>query len=162
MEEIKLREATTADIDTLLRFEQGVISAERPFDPTLKENTNYYDIPGMIRAPHIHLIVATAGDEIIGSGYARIEESKHYLQHTQHAYLGFMYVEPAWRGKGINRMIMEELERWSLSKNMVEMRLDVYYKNASAIHAYEKAGFISHMILMRKPVKYLEHGKDIS
>jgi GNAT superfamily N-acetyltransferase len=151
--EIKIREARPDDLGVLLRFEQGVIAAERPYDPTLKKDPNhYYDIPEMIRAPHIYLIVATAGDEIIGSGYARIEDAKPYLQHPQHAYFGFMYVEPAWRGKGVNKIIMEELEKWSLSKKMVEMRLDVYYKNASAIHAYEKSGFISHMILMRKPI----------
>lgn len=154
MQEIKLREATVDDLDVLLRFEQGVIQAERPFDPTLKQDpVHYYDLPGMIRAPHIYLVVATVAGEIIASGYARIEDAKPYLRHPQHAYLGFMYVEPAWRGKGINKMIIAELERWSLSKNMVEMRLDVYFQNSSAIQAYEKAGFISHMVLMRKPLK---------
>lgn len=151
--EILIRAATLADLETLLRFEQGIIQAERPFDPTLKKDpVHYYDLKGMIDAPHIHLLVAQVGDELAGCGYARIEEAKHYLQHQQHVYLGFMYVDPKHRGKGINGMIVERLKQWSLSKNITEMCLEVYYNNAAAVRAYEKAGFISHIIQMRMPV----------
>lgn len=103
----------------------------------------------MLHADHIQLLVAELDSELIGCGYARIEEAKHYLQHTQHAYLGFMYVTPAHRGKGVNKLIMNELIKWSQSKNINEMRLDVYYENAAAIKAYEKAGFVKHMVEMR-------------
>lgn len=149
MSSITIRPATLNDIPVLLRFEQGVISTERPFDPTLKKETHYYDLEEMINSPHIHLVVAMMDDEIIGSGYARIEKAKHYLQHSQHAYLGFMYTDPAHRGKGVNKLIIEALKQWSLSRNIEEMRLEVYFENGSAIHAYEKTGFIKHMITMR-------------
>ncbi len=80
MEAMIIREAITGDINILLLFEQGVIEAERPFDSTLKDgHINYYDIPGMIAAPHIHLLVADLNGELIGSGYARIETSRHFL-----------------------------------------------------------------------------------
>lgn len=150
MEEINIRTATLNDLDTLLRFEQGVINAERPFDSTLK-NTNilYYDIEEMITASHIELIVAEIEAEVIGSGYARIEDSKPYLQHQQHAYLGFMYVHPKHRGKGINKKIIEALTQWARSKNITELRLDVYNNNLGAIKAYEKVGFTKHMMQMR-------------
>ena len=94
--------------------------------------------------------VAELNGEIVGSGYARIEEAKHYLQHEQHSYLGFMYVEPQHRGKGINKIIIDALTKWSLSQNITELRLEVYYNNISAITAYEKVGFAKHMIEMRK------------
>ncbi len=150
MEEINIRTANLNDLHTLLRFEQGVINAERPFDSTLKNtNIQYYDIVEMITASHIELIVAEIEAEVIGSGYARIEDSKTYLQHQKHAYLGFMYVEPKHRGKGINKKIIEALKQWALSQNITELRLDVYNNNLGAIKAYEKAGFTKHMIQMR-------------
>lgn len=154
MEQVTTRTATLADLDTLLTFEQGVISAEHPFDPTLKKNEpiNYYDINYMITTPHIELVVAQIGDELVGSGYARIETSKVYLQHDQHAYLGFMYVKPGHRGKGINRRVMEALKEWALAQNVTEFRLEVYNANESAIRAYEKTGFVKHMITMRKGI----------
>lgn len=150
MKHYLIREATAADYDTLLRFEQGVISAERPFDPTLKDDPiRYYDINEMITAPHIHLVVADNGNELMGCGYARIENAKPYLRHRKHAYVGFMYTEQKYRGQGVNARIVDALKEWSLLKDILEMRLEVYCDNAPALKAYKKAGFTSHMIEMR-------------
>ncbi|RQO72001.1 GNAT family N-acetyltransferase [Pedobacter sp. KBW06] len=151
MKDIFIRKATLNDMDTLLAFEQGVINAERPFDPTLKPaGIKYYDIDQMINSTEVELLVAVSGDEVIGSGYARIESAKPYLLHEQHAYLGFMYVDPGYRGLGVNQKIIEALSSWSASRGITELRLDVYQTNESAIKAYEKAGFMRHLVQMRK------------
>jgi GNAT superfamily N-acetyltransferase len=148
-----IRKAAVEDLPVLLLFEQGVIHAERQLDPTLKiVPTNYYDIKAMITASHIELLVAETDGQLVGCGYARIEASKPYLQHRQHAYLGFMYVVPAHRGKGINGFIIEALERWTVAQGITELRLEVYFENEPAIKAYQKTGFSKHMIEMRKPV----------
>lgn len=151
---LTIRKATIADLETLLQFEQGVVSAERPFDPTLKPHPNYYyDIKQMIDDPAVELIVAESRGQLIGSGYARIEKSKHYLRHENHAYLGFMYVDPAWRGKNVNQMLIERLRQWSISKGLTELRLEVYCDNVAAIKAYEKAGFSKLLIQMRMGIR---------
>lgn len=154
MEKIKIRPATLEDLPVLLRFEQGVISAERPFDPTIREgHIQYYNIPHLITSDHIRLVVAGSDGILVGCGYARIEPAdRHYLKHTQHAYLGFMYTEPDFRGKGINRMIIAALEAWTLERGITEMVLEVYHGNNRAIRAYEQAGFGHHLIRMRKSV----------
>lgn len=103
----------------------------------------------MITAPEIEIVIAELDGEPVGSGYARIEKGRHYLKHTHHAYLGFMYVVPQLRGKGINQHIIATLKQWAVSKGITELRLDVYYDNQSAITAYEKAGFSKHLIQMR-------------
>jgi GNAT superfamily N-acetyltransferase len=150
MSEIKIRPAEMRDLETLLRFEQGVIETERPFDPTLKKDPiHYYDLEEMIRSPHIHLVVAESETGLIASGYARIEEAKSYLDHAYRGYLGFMYTLPSWRGKGVNRLIIDELKKWSTQQNLKELRLDAYFENEKAIRAYEKSGFTRHMIHMR-------------
>lgn len=150
MEQITVRKASPDDLDVLLHFEQCIINTERPFDSTLKPDPiHYYDLEGMITAPHIEVVVAESGNKIIGSGYARIDSSKPYLKHQRNTYLGFMYVEPAYRGKGVNQKILEALKQWSVAQGITEMRLDVYHDNLVAIKAYEKAGFKKHMIQMR-------------
>jgi ribosomal protein S18 acetylase RimI-like enzyme len=147
---ITTRTATLDDLDVLLSFEQGIIETERPFDPTLKDSDiNYYDIAYMITTPHVEVIVALDGSEIIGSGYARIEDSKVYLKHKKHAFLGFMYVKPVHRGKGVNKKVINALQRWAEAQLVTEFRLEVYYDNAPAIKAYEKLGFLKNMIQMR-------------
>jgi len=150
MNKINIRKARLEDLNILLEFEQGIITAERPFDPTLKEEKiNYYDIEKMITAPHIEVLIAEIDSEIVGSGYARIETAKPYLNHDNYAYLGFMYTDPKHRGKGINANIIDALKGWCQSQDITELRLDVYNDNPSAIRAYEKVGFKKHLVNMR-------------
>jgi GNAT superfamily N-acetyltransferase len=154
MSQFNVRQARIEDLDILYRFEQGIITAERPFNETLKPgHINYYDLREMLHLPYVHVVVALDGDKIIGSGYARIETAKDYLQHAQHSYLGFMYVDPAYRGKGINNLIIDALKAWSLSRGIYELRLHVYNDNAPAIRAYKKAGFEKHLLEMRIGLK---------
>jgi GNAT superfamily N-acetyltransferase len=150
---IRIRPATTADLPALLEFEQGVIAAERPFDPTLKDAPVYYNLPALITSPDAELLVAEWAGVLIGSGYARIERAEAFLLHSHHAYLGFMYVAPDHRGKGVNKLILEALSHWARTRNITELRLDVYYDNEPALRAYEKAGFLRHMIVMRRPIQ---------
>ena len=154
MGQLKIRVATIKDLPLLLEFEQGVITAERPFDPTLKKGpTSYYDIEEMISVEHIHLVVAEINEKLVGTGYVRIEKSTDYLQHKYHGYLGFMYVVPEHRRKGINHKILDTLAHWCTSKKIHELRLQVYQDNKAAINSYEKAGFTKHLIEMRMGTK---------
>ena len=138
------------ELPALLAFEAGIIETERPFDVTLRDGEiHYYDIAYMIEAENIHVAVALSGTEIIGSGYARLEDSKVYLKHPKHAYLGFMYVKPAFRGMGVNNAIIDALRLWSAARGITEMRLEVYERNLPAIKAYEKFGFSKLLITMR-------------
>ena len=153
MNQVTIRNATPTDIDTLLRFEQAVIEAERPFDPTLKASgAFYYELDKMISSPDTELVVALVDDRIIGSGYGRVEKAKQYNNHKEFAYLGFMYLDPAYRGKGINQMIIRYLRQWALSRKLTEIRLEVYHDNERAVKAYEKEGFKKLMTLMRLKV----------
>lgn len=139
------------DLPILLDFEQAIIEFERQFDPTLAPaDVSYYDLAGMIDAPLVELLVAEINHEVIGSGYARLEESKVYLKHRRHAYLGFMYVVPSRRGAGVNQQLIAALNRWIITQNVHELRLDVYHDNQAAVRAYEKAGFRRHLTEMRR------------
>ena len=150
MNEFKIRKATIVDLGQLLAFEQGLIKTERPFDPTVKPDpVNYYDLKAMLTDPQIEMVVGEVNNKVIASGYARIDKAKPYLKHSHHAYLGFMYVLPEYRGQGINKKIMEVLKDWAASQNIREFRLEVYCDNASAIKAYEKFGFSKYFLEMR-------------
>ncbi len=149
-DEILIRKATFADLPILLEFEQGIIEAERPFDETLKpEKISYYNLSNLIELDNSEVIVAEIDSEIVSSGYAKIKVAETFLDHDKYAYLGFMYTKPEHRGKKINALIIEELKKWSLTKNILEVRLQVYDENISAIKAYEKVGFKKDMVTMR-------------
>lgn len=150
MNEVKIRRASLDDLEQLMVFEQDLIKAERPFDPTLKPDpVNYYDLKSLLTSPLAEVVVAETGNKIIASGYARIDKSKPFLKHTHHAYLGFMYVVPEYRGQGINKRIIGALKNWAAIQNITEFSLEVYYDNISAIKAYEKIGFSRYSLEMR-------------
>ena len=146
---ITIREADLSDLDTLLEFEQGVIEAERPFDSGLKPDPiNYYDIEQLIASPDTRLAVAEVDGRLIGCGYARLEDAKPYLKYDRQSYLGFMFVLPDFRGKGVNQRILDDLCRWTLSRGVADVMLEVYPNNLAAIRAYEKAGFRPYLLEM--------------
>jgi GNAT superfamily N-acetyltransferase len=148
--EIMIRKAVPADLETLLGFEQGIAEAERPMDSTLKEGEiHYYDLAQLIAAENVHLIVAELNGELLGGGYAEIRDAKDYLKHRRYAHLGFMYVKPEHRGKGVNQLILESLKAWCIGRGIFELRLEVYDSNIPAIRAYEKAGFTKNLVEMR-------------
>lgn len=153
MNEIIIRTATLNDLETLLRFEQGIIATERPFDPTLKKDPiSYYDLAALITSAEAAVIVAEVNSEIVGSGYALIKASKPYEDHGRYAYLGFMFVEDHFRGRGINKKIIGGLTAWAVEQGLKEIRLEVYSGNTNAVKAYEKVGFKAHMLEMRMSV----------
>ncbi|WP_345991872.1 GNAT family N-acetyltransferase [Chryseobacterium sp. Chry.R1] len=148
---VTLREATKEDLKTLLEFEQGVVTAERPYNPTLiNGNIHYYDLVSLIESEDATLIVAEKDHEIVASGYAMIKKAeKDYFNFKEYSYLGFMYVKPEHRGQGINQSVIDRLIKWSEERGMKEIRLDVYDQNESAVKAYEKVGFEPVLLTMR-------------
>ena len=86
---------------------------------------------------------------IVGSGYARIRESKAHLTHDFHVYLGFMFVAPTHRGRGINQLVIQSLISWGKSQGMQDFYLEAYAQNNSALRAYEKLGFKASLLEMK-------------
>ncbi|GGI56938.1 GNAT family N-acetyltransferase [Winogradskyella haliclonae] len=154
MKVIQFRTAILEDLPILYQFEQGIITAERPFDSTLKPDPiNYYDLKELILSDKAEVVVAHIDDKIIASGYAKILNGKPYHKHDEYAYLGFMFVESEYRGKGIIQSIVDKLKEWALTKGLKEIRLEVYDDNDAAIRAYEKSNFKKHMVEMRMLIK---------
>jgi len=149
-----IRKAILEDLPLLLEFEQLLIKTERPMDPTLKEGKiSYYDIGAFIQQKDTEVLIVETNSMIVASGYAQIKTDRHYLKHELQGYLGFMYVDEAHRGQGLNKLLIDALIQWCQERNVDEIRLDVYQDNPSAIKAYEKAGFKKHLITMRLDAK---------
>jgi GNAT superfamily N-acetyltransferase len=150
MNNIVIRAAVQSNLPILKGFEQGIIATERPLNDSLKtDDICYYDIGALIDADNSVVMVADDNGQVVGSGYARIKESKAHLVHDLHAYLGFMYVAPSHRGRGINQLIIQSLINWGKSQGMQNFDLDAYAQNHSAIRAYQKLGFNSSLIEMK-------------
>lgn len=147
---ITIRPAANTDLPKLAEFLQTLVDAERPFDPTLKEGEIfYYDIQELISDKATEIMVVENNNEIIGSGYAQIRSAKPYEKHEVFGYLGFMFVSPEFRGRGISGLLLTALKKWILAQGITEVRLQVYDENEAAVKAYEKAGFKKIVTTMR-------------
>ncbi len=147
---IEIRAAFETEIETLLNFEKGIVEAERPYDNTLKEGEiHYYDLIELIKSTDAEVLVAVVNDEIVGSGYAKILKAQPYQKYNEYAYLGFMYVKPAFRHQGVNQKVVKQLIKWAKNRNLTEVRLEVYDENTIAKNAYLKAGFKPNLVEMR-------------
>ena len=147
---IIIRAAVEDELPILREFEQGIITVERPLNASLKkEKICYYDIGALIKADTSTVMVAVDEDKIVASGYARIKQSKAHLSHENHAYLGFMYVDPDYRGQGLNQRIIQTLITWGKEQGMKDFYLEAYSANHSAIRAYEKMGFSQSLVEMK-------------
>lgn len=145
-----VRSATRDDLPVLKEFEQGIITAERPYDHTLKPDPiSYYDIGERIDSEDAEVAVIEIDGEIVASGYVEKKRSRHYIQHEHHAFLGFMFVLPEFRGRGLNKLLIDHLTGWAKTNGLNELRLTVYSTNEPAIRAYEKAGFAPYITEMR-------------
>jgi ribosomal protein S18 acetylase RimI-like enzyme len=150
---ISIRTANLDDLETLLQFEQGVVEAERPLDPFLADgDLYYYNIPQLITSKNSHLIVAVSNDELVGSGYIRIENAKECHKNPTYGYIGFIFVKPTFRGQKISNLIIESLKKWAKEKDLKELRLDVYCNNIKAIKPYEQFGFTKILVNMRMDI----------
>ncbi|HKX82972.1 MAG TPA: GNAT family N-acetyltransferase [Pyrinomonadaceae bacterium] len=148
--QLTIRPAKFEELPTLLEFELGIVTAERPFNPTLKKGEiHYYDLAALIESPLAAVYVAELAGELIASGYVLEKIAQDYLQHDRYGYLGFMFVRPDHRGKGVNQRILDALIEWGRKRGLTEFRLEVYSDNLTAISAYEKAGFKPLLLEMR-------------
>ncbi len=145
----KIRPATQDDLPTLLTFEQGIINTERVFDKTLKEGEiHYYDLAKLINNDDAQVLVVETNGEVVASGFVQILESKAVNKFEKYSSFRFMFVKETHRKKGLNKMILDGLIKWSDSKNIKEIKLNVYDENIPALNAYLKAGFKKTMVEM--------------
>lgn len=141
-ENIIFRTAILDDLPVLLDFEQAIIDAERPFCPPMQQDTfHYYDLSQKIKAPDVEVLVVEVDGQLVASGYIEIRDARHYHDHDKVGYLGFMYVVPEWRGKGLNQQLMDKLIVWGQEHGVEDFMLTVFSSNKAAIRAYEKSGF---------------------
>ena len=147
---MKYRHATLDDVSQLRNLEQKLIEAERLYNRLIRESgVRYYDIEALISDHNSILLVAETSNNVIATGYAKIRPSKQSLSHEFDGYLGFMYVTKDFRGRGVNKEIIDRLIAWNREQGVNDIYLDVYADNAPAINAYLKAGFHPSMIEMK-------------
>jgi diamine N-acetyltransferase len=141
-----LRKATASDAETLAGF------ALRTFNETYAANSNSSDLEAYVRAafnPAVQAeeIVDRAGSVTLAvhrsaageglAGYTHLVED----QEAGSILLKRIYVDKAWKGSGLGRLLLDEATRESNRRGRHRLWLTVWERNTRAIAFYAKAGF---------------------
>lgn len=149
--EIKIEQGISEDLDAIEQLYDELNDA-------LERGVNY---PGWIKGVYPiredaaagidshHLYVARSGNKIVGSIILNHNSDAAY-SNAKWQYDGdysFVFVvhtlvvDPCFFKLGIGAQLMAFAENLGLQNNMKAIRLDVYEKNAPAIHLYERCGY---------------------
>lgn len=97
---------------------------------------------------------ATKGDEIDHVGYlvGHLEEAHPIFEHRRHGMITDIFVDPAFRRKGLAGKFFEEAVRFFKERDVEHLRVNVLVKMAASRAFCEKLGFGDFLYNMWKPL----------
>lgn len=117
------------DVVALIRQSDALMQALYP-----AESNHLVDIDALAR-PDVHVFVAREAGRALGCG-------AFVLGQGGQAELKRVFVDPAARGKGVARAILQALERAAAAAGVTLMQLETGIKQAEAIALYRRFGYV--------------------
>ncbi len=105
------------------------------------ENRHGLSVNALLHDPTIVFFVARVNGEAVGCGAVRFVDGDAN-DATLYAEVKRMYVPPRFRGRGIARALLAELEAHARRKGVPMLRLETGVFQQEAVRLYERAGFM--------------------
>ena len=134
---LEIREATAADAGLILEFIRALAEYERLLDECIAtEELLRESLFG--DAPAAQVVLALIGDE--PAGFALWFRNYSTFLARPGIHLEDLFVLPAFRGRGIGRMLLEHLAQTAASRGYGRLEWAVLDWNVDAIRFYESLG----------------------
>lgn len=102
---------------------------------------------------HVILVADSAGEVAgIARGAIRKSPAPSIFVEPHWAVLEELVVAPAWRRRGIGRLLTAAVEQWAVACGAPSIELNVYDFNADARRFYESLGYLPLTRKLRKPL----------
>ena len=154
---IKIREAANTDLPHLGRLGALLVQEHHDFDRrrflAAKDRTpqEYARFLGTrLDDRDAVILVAEAKGEAIGYAYGEIEGYDYMSLRGPAGVLNDLIVDPAYRGRGIGRWLLDEIISRLKSRGVPRIVLSTAAKNKSAQRLFERSGFRPTMIEMTR------------
>lgn len=137
--EIKIRPYTVDDAKAILEIiNYNILNSTALYDYTIRSLENQIAILEEKLAKGFPVIVATNNEKVIGFGYYSEfrfrEANKFTVEHS-------VYADKDFLGKGIGKLLLEELIQLAKAQNLHTMIGVIDQENQSSIAFHEKFGF---------------------
>lgn len=143
-----IRPATQADIKALTELLYQLFSVEEDFEFNSEKQTKGLEIL-VNETDRARILVAEHNNNVIGmlNAQTNISTVEGGLALT----LEDMVVDKNYRGHGIGKKLMQEMQKWAESKGITRMQLLADKTNSPALAYYEKLGWKqTNMFCLRK------------
>ena len=134
----RLRQATATDAEAICRiYNQGIEDRVATLETELRtpDERSRWLAHRSLRHP---VIVAEASGEIVGWGSLNVFNPREAYRFVADFSI---YVERAWRGRGVGRVMLERLIELAREHGFHKMVLSAFPFNASGMALYERLGF---------------------
>lgn len=82
------------------------------------------------------MLLASEGEDVVGSAYGLLDPEQ-----SDTGRVGGMWVDPAWRRRGIGRALLQELFGWARGHGLKRLGLWAPAHSPAAVSLYSRAGF---------------------
>jgi ribosomal protein S18 acetylase RimI-like enzyme len=154
---VRIRPATPADLKAIGRLGALLVRTHHDFDPdrfiaaTPRTEHGYGSFLGtQLDEPSIVILVAERGGEVIGYTYAGVEGTDYMSLRGPAGVLYDIVVDPAQRGQGVGRMLLDATLEALRAKGAPRVVLSTAEGNTPAQRLFARAGFRRTMIEMTR------------
>ena len=138
---MQIREAKKEDCGALDALLSKLIRDEVQYDPNLCESfTGENNYARQLEQEDRKAFVAEENGEIVGYVYGYVFDIPKMCRRPV-AVLDALYVEEAFRNRGIARLLLREFLRFAEAQHAGVIELKVLSENAQAVRLYESMGF---------------------
>jgi ribosomal protein S18 acetylase RimI-like enzyme len=154
-----IRPAAPADLAVLGRLGALLVRVHHAFDPQRfieaqprTEQLYASFLGGQLREPDVIVLVAERGGEVLGYTYAGVEGNDYMALRGPAGVLHDIVVDPAHRGQGVGRMLLDATLAALASRGAPRFVLSTADRNEPAQRLFARAGFRRTMIEMTREV----------
>ena len=157
MKAVLIRPAAPADLAALGRLGALLVRTHHDFDPdrfipaTPQTEHRYGSFLGtQLDEPHIVILAAERGGEVVGYTYAGIEGHDYMALRGPAGVLYDIVVDPAHRGQGVGRVLLDATLEALAAQGAPRVVLSTAERNEAAQRLFARAGFRRTMIEMTR------------
>ena len=160
MPEISIRPASSADVRTIGRLGAALVrlhhelDAERFLEATSQTEHGYASyVRSQLANRETIVLVAEREGQVLGYTLAGIEGVDYMSLRGPAGVLNDLIVDPAYRGQGVGRLLLDAIISRLKSLNAPRVVLSTAAKNKSAQRFFERNGFRPTMIEMTRELE---------
>jgi GNAT superfamily N-acetyltransferase len=107
---------------------------------------------GLVSRKDTLTLVAEAEGRLVGYLISNKQRRPPIYRHTKVAYLSDAFVSEGYRGKGVLKHFMADLQKWCMSEGITAIDVQLFEQNKDAQVIYRKLGFTDYRVVLRQEV----------